>query len=433
MRRSLYMILLLIISVAGRAQVSYFPPVSGTGWDTSAPSQLGWCQDRIDSLYSYLADHGTSGFVILKDGRIVLERYFGTFTRDSIHVWASAGKSLTSTLTGIAQQEGLLHLTDTVSDILGQGWTSADTQQERHITVRHLITMTSGLDDNPTGGTCSNISTTPACLQYLAPPDTRWAYHTGAYRKMEDVLATVSGQTYNNFTSSRLGAAIGMHGLWVGYEYYSVVRDAARFGLLALNRGIWATDTILRDTAYYRAMISSSQAFNPSYGYLWWLNGQSSYMAPGLQLVYNGALIPNAPSDMYAALGKNDQKIYVIPSQQMVVVRMGASAYGVAAAFSPFDSVLWDHINMLPCTNTGVTYAIQDRNALRVSPNPTTGYITIQSGLPLSDLCIENMIGETILTSDHSGTMDLSSLAPGVYIATAVTPYGRVVQRVVKE
>ncbi|MBS1684917.1 MAG: serine hydrolase [Bacteroidetes bacterium] len=433
MRHLCYIALFLMIFVAGRSQSLYFPPVSGTAWDTTAPSQLGWCQERIDSLYSYLGDHGTSGFIILKDGRIVLEKYFGTFTRDSIHVWASAGKSLTSTLTGIAQQEGLLHLSDTVSDILGQGWTSADTQQERQITIRHLISMTSGLDDNPTGVACSNISTTPACLQYLAPPGTRWAYHTGAYRKMEDVLATVSGQTFNSFSASRLGTRVGMHGLWVGYEYYSVVRDAARFGLLALNKGVWSTDTILRDTAYYHAMTTSSQAFNPSYGYLWWLNGQSSYMAPGLQLVYNGPLISSAPADMYAALGKNDQKIYVVPSQQMVVVRMGESAYGVAAAFSPFDSVLWDHINMLSCTNTGMNDMRQSDYTLKLSPNPATGRITVESELPISSLSVQNIMGETILTSEYSGEIDLSTLPPGVYMVTVATTRGRIVHRVVKE
>ncbi|MFT4153566.1 hypothetical protein [Parafilimonas sp.] len=64
-------------------------------------------------------------------------------------------------------------------------------------------------------------------------------------------------------------------------------------------------------------------------------------MVPGSQLVLPGPLIPNAPADMYAALGKNDQKIYVVPSQQLVVIRMGERAGGFPAALSGFDNELW--------------------------------------------------------------------------------------------
>jgi hypothetical protein len=64
-------------------------------------------------------------------------------------------------------------------------------------------------------------------------------------------------------------------------------------------------------------------------------------MLPGLQLVFSGSLMPNAPADMYAALGKNDQKIYVVPSQNIVVIRMGDSAGNVQLAVSSFDNELW--------------------------------------------------------------------------------------------
>jgi hypothetical protein len=70
---------------------------------------------------------------------------------------------------------------------------------------------------------------------------------------------------------------------------------------------------------------------------------------PGLQLQFNGTLIPNAPSDMYAALGKNDQKIYVVPSMKMVIIRMGevANPDNPTFALSGFDNELWDKINDL--------------------------------------------------------------------------------------
>jgi CubicO group peptidase (beta-lactamase class C family) len=122
----------------------------------------------------------------------------------------------------------------------------------------------------------------------------------------------------------------------------------ARFGLLALNKGKWDTEQIINEN-YFNESISTSQNMNPSYGYLWWLNGKSSYLVPGSQTVYNGFLVPNAPADMYAALGASDQKIYVIPSRKMVIVRMGDASDPANPSFalSGFDNELWGKINAM--------------------------------------------------------------------------------------
>lgn len=90
------------------AQNLYFPPISGTTWDSISPQSIGWCQEKIDSLYNYLDANNTKAFIVLKDGKIVLEKYFGTFDQNSLWYWASAGKTITSFMTGIAQQEGYL-------------------------------------------------------------------------------------------------------------------------------------------------------------------------------------------------------------------------------------------------------------------------------------------------------------------------------------
>ena len=82
MRRCILLFLFgLHCSLAG-AQL-YFPPVSGTTWETTEPASLGWCQDSIDSLYRYLEKTNTKGFITLRYGRIVLEKYFGTFNKTS--------------------------------------------------------------------------------------------------------------------------------------------------------------------------------------------------------------------------------------------------------------------------------------------------------------------------------------------------------------
>lgn len=66
------------------AQSLYFPPLTGSAWDTISPTTLNWCQDKIDSLYTYLDTNNTKAFILLKDGKIVLEKYFGTQTQNSV-------------------------------------------------------------------------------------------------------------------------------------------------------------------------------------------------------------------------------------------------------------------------------------------------------------------------------------------------------------
>lgn len=343
--KKFFTLLFLIISFNSQSQL-YFPPLTGNTWDTLSPATLGWCPSNIDSLYSYLQQINTDAFIVLKNGKIVLEKYFGTFTADSVHYWASAGKSLIGVLTGIAQEKGLINIDNPVSNYLGNGWSVAPQAKESKISIRSLLTMTSGFNDNPTGN-CDNESIAPACLQYLVDTGQRWAYHTGAYQQISGVISAASGQSINAFTNANLGTHIGTTGLWVNGVFYSKPRTMARFGLLALNKGIWNTDTLIRNAAYWNAMVNTSQPYNQSYGYLWWLNGKNSYLAPGLPYVFSGPLFPDAPADMYCALGKNDQKIYVVPSQQLVVIRTGESAYGVAVAFSPFDNLLWSKIQNL--------------------------------------------------------------------------------------
>lgn len=319
----------------------YFPPVGSTTWETTTPASLGWDEAALNNVYSYLQQKNTKAFIVLKNGRIVAEKYFGTFGADSLHYWASAGKTMTAFLAGIAQQEGKLNISNKTSQYLGAGWTAAPLAKENLITVRHQLTMTTGLDDGVPESAC----TQPACLQYKADAGTRWAYHNGPYTLMEKVIEAATGATYNNYFQQKVRDRIGMNGLWVKINWDNVLwttpRSAARFGLLMLNKGNWDATTILSDTAYLNNQINTSQTLNPSYGYLTWLNGKAAHMLPTIGAVLPGSLIPNAPADTYAALGKNDQKVYVVPSQKLVVIRMGESAGNVQLALSSFDNELW--------------------------------------------------------------------------------------------
>ena len=95
---------------------------------------------------------------------------------------------------------------------------------------------------------------------------------------------------------------------------------------------------------YFNEMTTTSQDLNHSYGYLWWLNGKDSFIGTDTQ-PHAGSIVPNAPSDMIAALGANDQKIYVVDSKKLVVIRCGNSAGNAEFANSSFDNELWEKIN----------------------------------------------------------------------------------------
>jgi CubicO group peptidase (beta-lactamase class C family) len=115
----------------------------------------------------------------------------------------------------------------------------------------------------------------------------------------------------------------------------------ARFGILMLNKGKWSGTNIISDINYFNQQVSSSQSLNPAFGFLTWLNGKSSYMIPLSGTSKSGSIVPTAPSDMYYAWGRNDQKIYVVPSQKIIVVRMGESASGTLQEDNSFDTELW--------------------------------------------------------------------------------------------
>ena len=344
------MVFMLFLFAASVSAQSYFPPNNSSEWDTLSPSNFDWCPDKIDSLYGFLDEANSKSFILLKDGKIVLEQYFDEHTDSSYWYWASAGKTLSSFLLGIAQEEGFLNINDTTSDYLGSGWTYSSPEEEEKITIWNQLTMTSGLDDGVSNPFCTDDS----CLIYLAEPETRWAYHNAPYTLLRPVLENATGQGINIYANQRLLNPIGMDGIfsYVGYDnvFSSTTRSMARFGLLIQNNGEWDGTQILSDENYFSQMVNSSQALNESYGYLWWLNGKSSFMLPGTQFVFDGSLFPNAPNDVIAALGKNGQIINVVPSENMVWIRMG-SATSTELVETNLNIGIWNYINDLSCVS----------------------------------------------------------------------------------
>ncbi len=217
--KQFFTLLIVVYSLIDfKAQTIYFPPLTGSTWDTIAPQTLGYCQPKIDSLYNFLEQNNSKAFLLLKDGKIVLEKYFGTHTATTPWQWASAGKTITSFMTGIAQQEGHLSITDTTSSYLGQGWTNCTPQQEERITIWNQLTMTSGLDD----GVPDQYCTLDTCLNYMADPGTRWAYHNGPYTLLDGIIENATGLTLNNYTTQKLKNPTGMTGAFFSVGYNNV-------------------------------------------------------------------------------------------------------------------------------------------------------------------------------------------------------------------
>lgn len=328
----------------------YFPPADGP-WETVDPAKAGWDAERLDAALVVAGERQSTGVVILHRGRILAERHWTLASPSRGHANGSHGpnaaghavedvasvqKSVVAVLVGLAQERGQLTLDDPVTDHVGR-WTQATEEQERAVTIRHLMAMTTGL--------------TPA-LEYDAAPGTKWLYNTPAYHHLLRMVAAAAGLDRNDVTREWLTGHLGMRdSSWeprpwansaIATGFATTARDLARFGLFILAGGAWDGETIVEDTEYLAEMLRPSQALNPSYGLLWWTNGQASSMSWAIPPVTTaGKLIPAAPDDLVAAQGARDRKLYVVPGLDLVVARLGDTG---SRDGSSFNDAFWERL-----------------------------------------------------------------------------------------
>ncbi len=266
--------------------------------------------------------------MMLSGGRILTENYFAGLTAATANDVASVQKSVASTLLGIAQEKRLLSLDDAVSKYLAAGWSTATPADEGKITIRHLMTMSSGLND---------------ALRKVAEPGKTFDYNTPAYQKTRPILEKAAGMEINALTRAWLfdGISVSAGTVWkprpdgetdstgaAQWGLYMTARDMARFGLVSLRRGAWGERRLIQSSWYDEAWASSK--VQADYGLLWWLMGKRN--------------IPGAPKDWVAGLGARDQKIYVVPSLDLVVTRQGLAAGEESEHSSNFDLALFKAI-----------------------------------------------------------------------------------------
>lgn len=293
---------------------------------TTAAVSAPWSGADFDGLDRFLEEAQTDAFRLVEGGTVIHEWYRtdSAFGRDV----ASAQKSILSLLVGRAVSDQLVELDTRIDDVLGNGWTPHG--QTSGITVRHLLTMTSGLDDQ---------------FAVIAAPGAEWQY-SGAFASLFDVLTTVTGRDLNDLADEWLFAPAGARTA----EFYE--RRSSRLapvGLFATASDLTAIGQSVVDRSQPRLApglldesLLPSQAINEAYGYLWWLNGQESFRLPGASRPRSGWLIPSAPADVVAALGKDDQKLYVSRELGLVAARLGEKASAaVRPALSTFDDSLW--------------------------------------------------------------------------------------------
>jgi hypothetical protein len=263
----------------------------------------------------------------------------------------------------------------------------------------------------------------------MANAGTRWSYHNAPYTLLEAVIDSATGIPLNSFLTSELKEKTGMDGLYwpMGYNrvYLSTARSMARFGLLILNEGIWEQDTIMYDEDYFQDMVNTSQEYNLSYGYLWWLNGKETHMLPYTQFVFQGDIVPTAPPEMFSAQGKNDQKIYVVPSQNLVIIRMGNSSGMPALASMSFNTKLWEEIMEVLCSTTNLDEP-EPHNHITIYPNPVKGTLNLDVPRQFISyrISIFNTHGIKVKTCHNIPTLDVSDLVPGIYYISVLNDNG---------
>lgn len=282
-------------------------------------------------VLAWSGKHASSALVVAEGPRILAEARWdrpGSRVGTTPDGWpiedvASVQKSITSVLVVVAREQGRLGLDDPVVRWLGPGWSRAPADGEAAITVRHLLTMTSGLRED---------------LTAEAAPGTRWRYNTPAYSRLLAVLAAAAGRELPDLTRQWLTGPLEMrHSRWERrpgpaaalnpWGFLTTAHDLLRFGRMILAGG----RPVVRDCAGLEVMLQPTRDLNPDYGGLWWLNSSA---VPGRA----GRRIPSAPAGLFAAEGARDCRLYLLPERDLIVVRLGEPAG------KGFAEGLWDRL-----------------------------------------------------------------------------------------
>jgi CubicO group peptidase (beta-lactamase class C family) len=310
--------------------LDYWPT---TGWRSSTPEEQGMDSEQLADLMEYLQGQNSvniHSLLIIRNGYIVTDAYFYPFAHDSLHDLASATKSFTSSLIGIAIDKGYIESVEhRVLDFFPERTVANLNANKEAITLENLLTMRSGFQ---CGGesTVQQMQASPDWVQFAldlpmaTEPGTRYNYCTPNVHLLSAIIQETTGMSAWVFAQEQLFGPLGVSDVvwfsdpqgntWGGGELRLVPYDMAKLGYLFLNHGLWDGLQVV-SPAWVKAATSGA-----SYGYLWWLK----------------------PSGVYFATGAGGQEIWVLPDRDMVVVMTGASGGGGAGAWG--DRLISSHI-----------------------------------------------------------------------------------------
>jgi len=278
-----------------------------------------------------MADQATS-MLIARGDAVLAERYAPDWSADRPREVASVAKSMIAVLFGMALDDGAITGLDQAAADFIPAWRD---DARVGITLHHLLSMTSGLDDTGLAlrGVTGDQFVTNAAAPLAHPPGTHWAYNTAAYHLLFHILMRATGETIEAWADRKLLGPLGMRDtVWVTSEgqgtdgpvtnYYSAAstaRDLWAFGRMVMQGGRWQGEQLV-PADHVTRMVTASQPINGSYGLLWWVNAEE-----GLDVLARpgGRRFPSAPPDTYAALGAGGQVIMIVPSRQLILVRQG--------------------------------------------------------------------------------------------------------------
>ncbi|UUZ80418.1 beta-lactamase family protein [Paenibacillus sp. P26] len=318
---------------------SLAPEIAGSAVVVPRNEQLAAALDRAFAEREQPPYIRTQAIVVVKDGKIVAERYAPGIGVDTQLLGFSATKSVTNALIGILVRQGKLNV-DQPAPIAA--WQN-EKDPRRMITTDELLRQTSGLalKETSTGFDPASrmiflerdMAGFAEKAKLVATPGTQWAYTDGNFILLSRIIRDAIGGHASNvrqFAQRELFGPTGMNHVTLEFDatgtpngamsMLASARGWARFGLLYLNDGVVGTDRILpKGWVKY----SSSQTLDTGYGAGFWINLAASGKAPyGLPWG-----MPHVPDDAFFAMGNMGQHVVIVPSQHLVVVRLGMSSH----------------------------------------------------------------------------------------------------------
>ncbi len=275
-----------------------------------------------------LSGPGMRAIVVVKNGQIIAETYADGFNKDMPLIGWSMTKTVNAAIIGRLMQDGRLSFDD--SDLLPQ-WHG---DERAHIRLGDLLGMESGLAFNESYGAVSDVTrmlylspdmaALPASAPQIAAPGTRFSYSTGTavllsrlwmnkFSTPGEAIAYPRNALFGPLGMSSATLEVDEHGTFVGGSYlYATARDWARFGQFLLQDGVWNGQRLLPE-GFVGAMRTPSKSSNGSYGRVQaWLHG------PGGAVGELGL-----PVDTFWMQGHDGQSIAIVPSADLVFVRLG--------------------------------------------------------------------------------------------------------------